>query len=405
MPKTARPSPKRKKAQATAPGQLLGYGLQYTRLTAMLLDAPEGSVCSLEVLDDTATSHADGTTKVSQSKSSLTDNPVADRAVSLWKAIANWVKLVQDGRVNPSNTIFELYISRSVDGAIISSFHNAASLSDAKRAIQSAKDELWGTAPAFAKKAQIAETVTPHLAGVFAADENVLLPIIVGLRKLCGSGSPQSDIETAIRRHPVSQIRVVDIANQMCGWVKREADKLLEKSQPAWISRDAFHTEYASYVRRVDREMILKSWSPNPSENQKTERLYDIFVRQLDLIELDYDDKLEAISDFLRASTDRAKWSQTGEVHEQSFADLDDNLTRVWKNHNRAAEVEAAAKPDMQRGRLLHSKCMIHQTRVQGMEPPSHFVPGCFHALADGKVIGWHPEYKTLLRDPKAGNQ
>ncbi len=49
-----------KKVPATAPGQALGYGLQYTRLTAMLLAASGGSICSLEVLDDIAEQTPDG---------------------------------------------------------------------------------------------------------------------------------------------------------------------------------------------------------------------------------------------------------------------------------------------------------------------------------------------------------
>lgn len=60
MPKTLKLSTKQKRARAVAPGQLLGYGLQYTRLTAMLLESPAGSFCSIEVLDDVAAESADG---------------------------------------------------------------------------------------------------------------------------------------------------------------------------------------------------------------------------------------------------------------------------------------------------------------------------------------------------------
>src|SRR6185295_6570558 len=83
-PRTSPPR-RQQKVPATAAGQLLGYSLQLTRLTAMLLNATEGSACSLEVLDDIAEQTVDGGTKLAQSKSALTDNPVADRAIALWK--------------------------------------------------------------------------------------------------------------------------------------------------------------------------------------------------------------------------------------------------------------------------------------------------------------------------------
>lgn len=98
----------------------------------MLLEAGEGSRCSLEVLDDVAEQTTAGTTKLGQSKSALTTNPVADRAIPLWKTLFNWP--------NP----------------------------------------------------------------VIQADEDILLPIIINLRLVCGSGSPQADIEAAISRGPVS---------------------------------------------------------------------------------------------------------------------------------------------------------------------------------------------------------
>jgi hypothetical protein len=366
----------------------------------MLLEAPDGSLCSLEVLDDIAEQTADGKTKLGQSKSALTDNPVADRAISLWKTLFNWLRLVKGGFVVPSNTVFELYVSRPVKGELINSFHQSDSAQGAKAAINKARNELWGAAPNFTKRALLPEGLGRYANAVLEADEAFLLPIIIHLRLICGSGSPQADIEAAIRRHPVSEARVFDIADKMCGWVKRQADKQLEKGLPAVISRDEFHREYTSYVRSVDRELILKGLAKKPSAAEKLERLPDNFVQQLDLIERSFDEKLEAISDFLQACWDRALWSRAGDVHDDSFTELNDNLERTWQNLSLAASIEAGSKPEIQRGQLLYAQCMMHTARIQGMEPPPHFVPGCFHGLADDLRVGWHPAYRALLKKP-----
>jgi len=385
------------KAPATAPGQTLGYGLQYTRLTAMLLEAPEGSACSMEVLGDVAEQSADGETTLAESKSALTDNPVADRAISLWKTLFNWLELVKSGFVDLEKTTFVLYVSRQVDGDLIRAFHDSHSSADAQGALARARDELWGEAPNYPQRGAMRDELSRYVTPVLIADENLLLPIIINLQLVCGSGSPQADIEALIRRHPVSEAKVPDIADKLCGWVKRNADKAFEKGLPAVILRDDFHREYVSYVRSVDRDLILKSWARIPSDAEKNERLFDMFVQQLDLIELSFDDKLQAISDFLRASSDRAAWSKAGDVHETSFDELDNNLRRAWLNISRAVGIEASSQAEVVRGQLVHVRCMSHTTNVQGMEPPGHFVPGCFHGLADDMVIGWHPTYRTLL--------
>ena len=82
--------PSRSKRKTEVPGQALGYSLQFTRLTHLLLQAPEGSFCSLELLDDVAQEDGAGAVKLVQSKSALTANPVADRAKSSLQIKAFW---------------------------------------------------------------------------------------------------------------------------------------------------------------------------------------------------------------------------------------------------------------------------------------------------------------------------
>jgi hypothetical protein len=45
---------------------------------------------------------------------------------------------------------------------------------------------------------------------------------------------------------------------------------------------------------------------------------------------------------------------------------------------------------------------MQHRTQVQAMVPPPHFVPGCFHRLADTMDVGWHPNYQEALKEAVA---
>ena len=148
----------------------------------MLLDAPDGNWCSLEVLDDVANQGEDGRTTVSQSKSALTDNPVADRAVSLWKTLFNWLELVRSGFVKPKDTKFELYVSRPVQGAFIDSFHESRTYEEAKAAVERVRNELWGAAPDFLKRAALSDSLSRYVNSVLEADDKLLLPIIVNLQ-------------------------------------------------------------------------------------------------------------------------------------------------------------------------------------------------------------------------------
>jgi hypothetical protein len=382
---------------ATAAGQYLGFSLQSTLLAIKLRKAAIGSACSLEVLDDVAEQAEDGATYLTQSKSALTDNPVADRAVSLWKTLYNWLELVKLGRVHPDTTTFEIYVSRPVNGDLVEGFHNASTDNESIKALASARDMLWGHTPDYPLRMELSPKLQKYVNSVFEADESLIIPVIRNFSLTCGSGSPQTDFEKIIASDPISKHKVPFIVDKLLGWVKKQTDLLLEKGLPAVIMRDDFHREYTACVRSVDRDSILKSFSPKPTAEQLQERLLDLFVQQLDLIEEDYDEKLDAISNVLLASWDRAIWSQSGDVHEDSFEELNASLYRAWRNLKRGNDIEHAARPAVEQGKLLYCECMKHRTSVQQMNPPDHFIPGCFHLLADVMEIGWHPQFKALL--------
>lgn len=390
--------PSRGKRKTEVPGQALGYSLQYTRLTHLLLEAPEGSMCSLELFDDVAQEDRAGTVKYIQSKSSLTANPAADRAKSLWKTISNWVELATTPGFELEKAIFELYVSRPIEGEIVESFAQATTPEGARAAIANARNVLWGSYPTFELRASVAAEISSYVEKIFNADQSLLERIICKFQLTLGSGSPQADLEALVRRHAVSKSKVHDIANYLCGFVKRKIDLLLESGKPAVIARDEFHSAFVSYVRKIDRETVLQSRAIAPSESVSRGYLSDNFIRQLEIIGLPFEDLLGAASDFYMASFDRTDWAARGEVDETSFNDLDDVMKRTWKHKQRACGLNHSGKSEEHQGQVLYSDCMQFTAQVQAMSPQGHFIPGCFHILANDLVVGWHPSYEIKLK-------
>src|SRR6218665_44420 len=391
----------RSRRKTEVPGQALGYGLQYTRLLHLLLEAPEGTSCSMEVLDDVAQEHAQLGVHLVQSKSALTANPLADRARSLWKTLSNWVTLAAEGGCNPDSTLFEIYVSRPVTGTLVQAFAEAATLDAARAAILLARTALWGEAPGFTQRRDVASEIASYVEKVFGADQDLVARVIKKFRLTCGSGSPQADIEAVIRTHAVSTSKVGDIADHMCGFVKRRVDELLETGKPAIIGRDEFKVAYDAYVRKIDRDTVLLSRAKAPSVDESQGYLPKIFVQQLELIGMTFEDKLEAVSDYLMAAADRTDWAMRGEVDVTSLDDLDSILRRNWKNKRLTCKVAHVGKALDQQGQALYADCMQVSASVQAMDPPEHFIPGCLHRLADDLVIGWHPDYEQHLKVKK----
>ena len=157
-----------------------------------------------------------------------------------------------------------------------------------------------------------------------------------------------------------------------------------------------------SIVDRIDRDTVLLSRARRPSEEESRVQLPRVFVQQLDLIGLTYEDQLEAVSDYLMAAADRTEWAVRGEVDETSFSDLDDTLKRSWKNKRRSCGIQHAGKADEHQGQALYADCMDMRMPLQAMQPPGHFIPGCLHRLADDLLVGWHPTFEHKLKVKKA---
>lgn len=388
----------RPKRGSNVPAQALGYSLQFTRMTAMLFESGPGGLVSFEVFEDVGEDSADGTRTFVQTKSALRGNPLADRAVELWKTIANWVDAIRDQPFNSLKPRFVIYLSRPVTGSLAETFHSAKSSEAAMAAIADAKQLLFGSTDRLPDYSTLNADLAEQLQRVFSAPVEVVAEVIQAFEVERGSGSPQTDFAQLLERHYVPANRVDTVANYAAGWVKREVDKLLEQRRPAVLAWSDFQKEMTSFIRKVVERDILQSFAPDPSPADTARLLPRLFVQQLELIGLDFTDRLDAVSEFFKASFDRTKWGESGEVHPSSLDDLDGRLMQTWKHKKRKAFIEASAKDDATKGQLLFSDCMLHADKLEGAYTPSHFIPGCFHLLADELKVGWHPDYAAEMK-------
>lgn len=380
------------------PGQLFGYSLQTTRAVIRLLEGQPGSFVSLEVFDDVGIEDAEGIKTAEQTKSVARRNPIADRSVEFWKTISNWLAAVEAGEIDVTRTTFELHLSRKCSGRIAESFASANSASRANEVLRDAISTLWGPPPSHAKRAKVSVTLAPYLEHVFGSDQAVVASVIERFALSFGKGDATGDIENLIATKIVSPEMRSTVANQMLGWTKSAIDQLLEDGKPAMVSVDAFNVELLAFVQKYDRRRILHSFAPAPSAVQVAAELPSrTYIRQLELIELEYEEKLRAANDFLRASLERSIWAEKGLVHPSSFNDFEEELERAWAAKKISVEVQTSGRPARDVGRLLFAECIQVKQQLEAIDVPPHFTPGCLHALAEDLTVGWHPKYREEL--------
>ena len=361
-------------------------------MTELLVKANEGDLVSLEVLDDVAVQSQDGRQTRVQSKSALTANPLSDRAIPFWKTLANWAEAL-DGGSDFSRLRLVIYVSNPRTGNIAGAFHQASTLSEASVALDKAVEILT---PEISASDSAEKSLAYHVKRFFAVKKATRCEVVRCFRIESSSSSPHQELPTFFPF--IDQNHLDDVVEHALGWVKRRAEILMEQQRPAILSRDDFHKEMTAYIRKHRERAILRSVAPAEVPKEKeTELMPRTFVRQLEVVGADFNERLQAVSDFFRATYDRTEWGASGEIHPDSFDEFDDRLQRSWSNLRRMCEIQHKSLQEEERGLLLYSQCSQHSDQLENQHVPNHFVPGTFHHLADQQKVGWHPRYNEVL--------
>ncbi len=58
-----------------------------------------------------------------------------------------------------------------------------------------------------------------------------------------------------------------------------------------------------------------------------------------------------------------------------------------------------ATASDVDKGQLLHLRCMVDNAKLNDVDSPGFFVRGTYHDFSNRKDIGWHPQFNDLIDD------
>ncbi len=306
-----------------------------------------------------------------------------------------WTTGSTSGRLPPDHTYFIVYAPRANKGNIVESFHNAKNIEDAKKTLSKARETLareggWN----------ISDAAKEHVEVVFNADAYLVASVITRLTVDTIEDSPENTLKSLLLEKLVGEDSFDLVIRWAHGWVKQSIDRFLEHGQPPRIVKKDFHVPLVNFVRTHDRISILQSVAGAPSEKEiEAEIAVRNYVKQLRVIDLDDVDVFEAVNDFLSASVDRTTWSDLGMISKDSLDTLEKELKITWRNKQRRTHLGFDNKKEKEQGQIIYMDCMEHDARVDGLETPRQFIRGSWHALADDLVIGWHPQYITMLSE------
>ncbi|WP_338507331.1 ABC-three component system protein [Pseudomonas poae] len=374
--------------KSSRPGSYLGYSLQATRMCLHLCEAPRGSFVALEVLDDVDVVLPDGTRLLEQSKSGLATNPIANFSVDLWKTFSNWIEAIEVGVVDPAKTLFRIYVLQEKKGEYASALHYAHTTAQVDMVVQSIKEDY---------ETEQHEGCKPYIERFLAYDREKLAALVMAFELETGNDQLVERIKDHLALTVPNEF-LDDACDTAVGWVKNTSDGLISQRKYPAISRDEFSDRMSTFNTRFSYNHLLKYALPAPpaDEVEKSRSSAHILIRQLELIE-EQGEGLQAMTDFLHSKTNKVNWGAKGLVYEPEFDEFKQSLLTQWKLFNKEVRLQSASASEVDKGQLLHLKCMAATAKLNDVDSPGFFVRGTYHDFSNAKEIGWHPRYRDLL--------
>lgn len=377
-----------------APGQLLGFTIQYPRALCHLLRATDGCTVCIEVHGDVATLDPLGRIHAEEDKSSISNNPVTDKSTDLWKTFSNWVNSIITGELDAETTTFILYRNKPGRPGLVDKFHDANTLDQVEAAIQQARLKL--------DKLETDHGIQPYYKNCTIDNIETFKKIIKNFRLETGSGAGYDDVEKEIRNHHIPDSQIAAVAESINGWLVRVVSEKISNKADARITWKEFNGKFITLFDRARRLELIDftlNTPPSPEEIKLQISLRPTYLRQIELINGDDDDIIGAVTDFIRAKTNRDRWIEDDLLDETLAADFEEKLERYWNNSKKTSKITGIMLTKENRGKWVYYDCMKRQETLRGAAPPASTIEGTYHALANTPKLGWHEDWEGSFKN------
>ena len=377
-----------KSAKHSAAGPYLGFGLQTVRLCARLLTEPRSAAVYVEHDDDVSVDYANGTKLLEQTKRKVS-NPLTDWSIDLWKTIHNWL---EDHGPIATGDASHLCL-------FVTPIHEPGQWAKALLAAKAASD-IANLVASIKKATTAARTKSPTYPFVkrfLDADPDEQLALAIRFQIIC-----QADPTDAIKSlfAPSVAAPLLDkILAYALGEAKHRTDRLLERGKLGGLNAGEFQDLIRVFVQSINLPAYFDFDSAGPSidDINASYSSKPTFIRQLEIIEVSKNQQLNAVSDYLRAVTNKTKWGAEGILLPQSLDEWDANLLSRHAAICDSFEATHSHLDVVKRGAAVYAECRKLSVALQGKTVPDHFTHGCLNELSDDKQIGWHPNFIDFL--------
>lgn len=398
------------KTSHSAEGSALGFW--YQSLYALLILLQQGSddaAVGIEMLDDIELS-ANGQGLYYQLKHSVAAKPsaVGIKSRSVWRTVKVWVDLLP--KVNLAETSLHLVTVGSVVDqdplaalAVPNSDREAlasAMVLEARRVVD-ARAEAKSTGESPLPYADRKDGCEAFLSLTDATRLNLLRRVTLKIESPTVS-QVEDHIEAQLTLLPAGQR--AQVAKKLIEWWDRQIVYSLCGKRERVIARPELQAQISEIVGDLEQGKLSADFEmvEKPLEYQPNGML----TRQIALVKGGNTDINKAIREEWRARAQRARWATENPALTSMISSYDAVLIEHWSDKHRqmveeceTVEDEVKCKSGLDLLRWSHNDAPLAVRPIQEGFGAAYYVRGSYQVLAIDLQVGWHPDYKDLLKD------
>jgi hypothetical protein len=390
---------------------------------ALSLRGEENKYISMEKIGDLGieTSGPITNNEIDELKNSMSkDSPVTDMAVDLWKTIYNWCNYFYCNELGEHVGNYQLILCvwsmESKSAEMVNKMHNCKSEEVFKKEILSFVKDNLGMGRTRHKSLA---TIKKQLSGknkkakdymqllmtkeYFSLFEKVICQM--EYENIIGdvSGLIESKLE---RWRDFKPGELEESCKYYVGAIKQEVMKCIENSECPVISAEFINDLFKRHFMDDDRRYARSLFKPS-EEEIRAERVREntpLYIKQLTIIGYEEEYAQKAIIKYLVMNNERKRWVENGYVlskDDKLISKLQEEIIECWKY--KCSDAALHFENEIKRGCDVFLKMMQNQFKMDTIDLDKEIAGGFVHELAgltvdDDKSIGWHPNYKKLLK-------
>lgn len=384
---------------ASAPAAGYAMQMRFALLRALeLLRVNMNWQISIEAGDDIELVAADGYRSLFQIKHRASSTNLTNAGTDLWKTLRIWAEGVADESIElPTAHLYLVTTSAAVPGSIAALLQ----ADDANRDVGAAAAAL----SAIANAATAESNAKPYAAWkALGNDQRLALlhrvtvvpesPDIQAVKGLL-----EENCRLSVRRTQVSAF-----VSRLEGWWFQRCIDILRSKDAAFISGEELDA-FVSDLREAFLPENLPLDSDIPMLAVDVSAFADyLFVTQLGLVGVGASRITSAVRDYLRAYTQRSRWTRDSLVRPDELGLYEDRLVEEWHYvFDRCCEELSADSSEAAKTAVAKE---IYRWVEEATAPPIRehcterfLVRGSLHMLANRSQtgVGWHPEFASRL--------